>query len=93
MSDVVEMPVYFEDVYIHPRDGVSTYSWAFWTKTTRLVLRQEPEKILRRMDLKSYPLRIATPVMYKLILGTMNLVETSSCLGVGENILQLKIIG
>ncbi|KAH9645587.1 hypothetical protein HF086_005236 [Spodoptera exigua] len=55
-------PVHIYDAYVHPRDGISINLWAHWTNASGLVLTHERERILRRLDLKKYPLRIATPV-------------------------------
>ncbi|XP_075983885.1 ionotropic receptor 75a-like [Anticarsia gemmatalis] len=54
--------VNFYDAYIHPRDGVAIHPWAYWTQSAGFVLMHERERILRRQDLKKYPLKIATPV-------------------------------
>ncbi|CAB3219831.1 unnamed protein product [Arctia plantaginis] len=53
---------YFSDTYIHPRDGVTIHPWAYWTATQGFIVTQERARILRRQDLKKYPLRIATPI-------------------------------
>uniref|UniRef100_A0A2A4K3Y1 Ionotropic glutamate receptor C-terminal domain-containing protein n=1 Tax=Heliothis virescens TaxID=7102 RepID=A0A2A4K3Y1_HELVI len=57
-----DSPIYFYDVYVHPRDGIAINYWAHWTKESGFLVTHEREKILRRLDLKRYPLRIATPV-------------------------------
>ncbi|KAJ8711424.1 hypothetical protein PYW07_008666 [Mythimna separata] len=54
--------IHIYDAYIHPRDGIAINLWAYWTNSTGLVLTHERERILRRNDLKRYPLRIATPL-------------------------------
>nr|AOG12849.1 ionotropic receptor [Eogystia hippophaecolus] len=56
----IKQTIYFNDVYVHPRNGASLNPWAVWTGT--LEVTHERERILRRLDLKKYPLRIATPV-------------------------------
>ncbi|PZC83436.1 hypothetical protein B5X24_HaOG200810 [Helicoverpa armigera] len=55
-------PIYFYDVYVHLREGISIHYWAHWTKESGFVVTHDREKILRRLDLQRYPLRIATPV-------------------------------
>ncbi|XP_045539280.1 uncharacterized protein LOC106718577 [Papilio machaon] len=52
---------FYDDVYIHPRDGVATNVWAYWNPTG-IQITHGRERILRRLDLKQYPLRIATPL-------------------------------
>ncbi|KAJ8713078.1 hypothetical protein PYW08_008382 [Mythimna loreyi] len=59
-KDLTAIHIY--DTYVHPRDGITTHLWANWMNSTGLVLTHERERILRRNDLKRYPLRIATPV-------------------------------
>ncbi|XP_047999250.1 uncharacterized protein LOC125236476 [Leguminivora glycinivorella] len=53
--------VFFEDLYIHCRDGVSRHPWAVWS-TAGFRPMFELERIRRRHNLKQYPMRIATPV-------------------------------
>ncbi|XP_050553066.1 ionotropic receptor 75a-like [Spodoptera frugiperda] len=60
--DIAATPVHIYDAYVHPRDGISINFWAHWTNASGLVLTHERERILRRLDLKRYPLKIATPV-------------------------------
>ncbi|KAF9795718.1 hypothetical protein SFRURICE_018846 [Spodoptera frugiperda] len=61
-GNVPAAPVHIYDAYVHPRDGISINFWAHWTNASGLVLTHERERILRRLDLKRYPLKIATPV-------------------------------
>lgn len=62
---------YIEDLYTHPKDGSFLHPWAIWTAPRGLQILFERNKILRRQNLKHYPIRIATPVceceMYHLI--------------------------
>ncbi|CAH4027908.1 unnamed protein product [Pieris brassicae] len=50
-----------EDVYIHPYLGASVHPWAFHNNSD-LYVTYEKERILRRLNLHHYPLRIATPL-------------------------------
>lgn len=59
MGKIVEL----EDIYIHPHHGASVHPWAMWTGSALRVV-YERERILRRLNLQHYPLRIATPVTY-----------------------------
>ncbi|XP_026740754.1 ionotropic receptor 75a-like [Trichoplusia ni] len=64
LSDITKpiTSIAIDDVYVHPRDGVSAHRWAYWASSTGFVLTHDRERILRRLDLKEYPWRIATPI-------------------------------
>ncbi|XP_072934745.1 uncharacterized protein [Epargyreus clarus] len=53
-----------QDIFIHPREGISLHPWAYWTNTYGLHVINDRQRILRRMDLKQHPLRIAAPKGY-----------------------------
>ncbi|XP_046964305.1 ionotropic receptor 75a-like [Vanessa cardui] len=53
---------YIDDVYIHPRDGIFLYPWGRWNLINGLQILHETERIIRRQNLKEYPLKIATPL-------------------------------
>ncbi|XP_050353693.1 ionotropic receptor 75a-like [Nymphalis io] len=53
---------YIDDVYIHPRDGIFLHPWGRWNLLNGLHILHETERIIRRQNLKKYPLKIATPL-------------------------------
>ncbi|XP_073947794.1 ionotropic receptor 75a-like isoform X2 [Choristoneura fumiferana] len=61
-TSLASSAVSFEDVYAHPGGGSSRHAWAAWAPAGGLQLRHERDRLLRRLDLKRYPMRIATPI-------------------------------
>nr|XP_026488853.1 ionotropic receptor 75a-like [Vanessa tameamea] len=57
-----EVTYYIEDVYVHPRDGIYLHLWGRWNLVNGLQILHETERIIRRQNLKKYPLKIATPL-------------------------------
>ncbi|CAG4933457.1 unnamed protein product [Colias eurytheme] len=53
--------VTLEDVFIHPQNGATTHPWAYY-HNSGLQIVYERERILRRMNLQLYTLKIATPL-------------------------------
>ncbi|CAH2051836.1 unnamed protein product, partial [Iphiclides podalirius] len=64
VSNAPKTLVFFDDLYVHPRDGPSLHTWAYWSEPFGLQLLHERERVLRRFDFKKYPLKIATPMGY-----------------------------
>ncbi|CAH2230380.1 jg5058 [Pararge aegeria aegeria] len=62
ISTSLNSAIYIDDLYTHPRDGVSLHSWATWTVLGGLQVLFDRNRILRRQNLKHYPIRIATPM-------------------------------
>ncbi|CAH2093770.1 unnamed protein product [Euphydryas editha] len=54
--------IYIFDIYSHPRDGASVYPWGFWNLKDGIHVTHGRERILRRQNLKKYPLKIAAPL-------------------------------
>ncbi|XP_045503576.1 ionotropic receptor 75a-like [Colias croceus] len=53
--------VTLEDVFIHPQNGATIHPWAYYNNRVLQVV-YERERILRRMNLQLYTLKIATPL-------------------------------
>ncbi|XP_059054138.1 uncharacterized protein LOC131848332 [Achroia grisella] len=54
--------LYIEDIMVHPHDGASIHPWAYWTKYSGLKVTHDREKILRRLNFRRSPIRIASPI-------------------------------
>ncbi|XP_045454238.1 ionotropic receptor 75a-like [Melitaea cinxia] len=53
---------YIQDIYIHPLHGASAHPWGVWDLKDGIQATHGRDRILRRQNLRKYPLKIATPL-------------------------------
>ncbi|VVC90465.1 unnamed protein product [Leptidea sinapis] len=46
-----------EDIYVHPQLGASRHPWGIWTPKSGLQVFYDRDRMLRRFNLKKYPLK------------------------------------
>ncbi|XP_050684874.1 ionotropic receptor 75a-like [Leptidea sinapis] len=51
-----------EDIYVHPQLGASRHPWGIWTPKSGLQVFYDRDRMLRRLNLKKYPLKVAVPL-------------------------------
>lgn len=54
--------MWLEDIHVHPSEGASIYPWAYWTQGNGIAVTHDRARLLRKKELKGFPLRISAPV-------------------------------